>query len=144
MFSCLFLFVRMHDSRLHALISILFLLNSLLGCESTALYSLVPQDVIVDINPPFLIDEAQRCTLTFTQFTHLSVEDDPMVKGDEQIVKIDLGEDIRLKSWEFTDDFEVQLELEPIENAPYGEHEVSVTVRNRFGEFDGKGVIFVF
>ena len=126
------------------LISILFLLFVVQGCESTALSSLVPQEVVVDINPPFLIDEAQRCTLTFTQFTHLSLQGEFSIEGNEQIVDIDLGEDIRLKSWVFINDFEVQLEVEPIENAPYGEHEVSVTILNRFGEFEGKGVIFVF
>ena len=126
------------------LISILFLLFVIEGCESTALSSLVPQNIVVDINPPFLIDEAQRCTLTFTQFAHLSLQSESSIVGDEQIVNIDLGEDIRLKSWVFINDFEIQLEVEPIENAPYGEHEVSVTILNRFGEFEGKGVIFVF
>ena len=131
--------------RTYGLMGILFVVSSsIFGCESAALYSLVPQEITIDINPPFLIDEAQRCTLIFTQFTHLSSDDESMIEGNEQIVNINLGEDIRLKSWEFINHFEVQLELEPIENAPYGEHEVFVTVRNRYGEFDGKGVIFVF
>ena len=98
----------------------------------------------MNIDPPFLIGDVQRCTFTFNQFTHLSSESSSNLQGNEQLVDIDLGEDIRLKSWQFIEDFKVEIELEPVENAPYGEHEISVTLINRFGEFEGKGLIFVF
>ena len=74
----------------------------------------------------------------------MTPEDPSDLQGNEQLVNIELGDDIRLKSWQFIEDFKVEIELEPVENAPYGEHEISVTLINRFGEFEGKGLIFVF
>ena len=114
------------------------------GCDSSAFSSFIPQDILIEVSPPFVNSDIQSYRFRFEQFTHLSLESPSPLEGNEEVVDFDLGPDLVLISWRFIDDFEVELELERVVNAPYGEHEVSLTLMNRFGEFAGKGVLFVF
>ena len=126
------------------------------GCESRALSLGVPSELSLILSPPFIQQESAEVELYISELlpseAELSSDEllDPtlsvtqVVNEEARLISSDFGADLVVSSWRAISPFHISLVLTKSVGAPYGSHEVLVSIENEFGLFEAKGVIFVF
>ena len=127
-----------------------------MGCESRALSLGVPSELTLILSPPFIQQESAEVELYISELLptegELSSDEllDPtlsvaqVVSEETRLISSDFGADLVVSSWRAISPFHISLVLTKSAGAPYGSHEVVVSIENEFGLFEAKGVIFVF
>lgn len=126
------------------------LVVSTVGCVSNALSLGADEEISLDLIPPFIQSESLNISVKFPELNHLDELDEEQrqelqVSSDTpSILSSYFGPDVQVISWSFESNFTLNLQLERIEDAPYGEYDVWVEISNSFGVFTGYGSFFVF
>jgi hypothetical protein len=112
-----------------------------IGCESSSLVVDLPENLKIELNPPYVEQDVQEVRVLFKEFERQNAKVD--------VSKIDLldwyfGPDVELDRWQAVNRFEIILYLRRLSNAPYGQYESKIVIQNDLGQFEGFGGLIVF
>jgi hypothetical protein len=112
-----------------------------LGCQSSSLVVDLPNNLNIELNPPYIEQDIQEVRVVFKDLKHQNTNID--------LTQIDLldwyfGPDVELDRWQAVSRFEIILYLRRLSNAPYGQYESKIVLQNDLGQFEGFGGLIVF
>jgi hypothetical protein len=113
----------------------------LVSCQSSALVVDLPQQLSIELLPNYIESDTQQVKVSFKDLSALTVKQNIQ---DVALLNWDFGPDVELESWRAINEFEIQIKLRRLKNAPYGEYKSKLVLQNNLGKFEGFGGFFVF
>lgn len=119
-----------------------FLILSLMSsCQSSTLVVNIPQKLSIQLQPNYIENDTQQIKVIFQDLSDLNKQ---VNIQSVSLLDWDFGPDVELESWRAINEFEIQIKLRRLQNAPYGEYQSKLILQNDLGKFEGFGGFFVF